>query len=188
MVYPQVRQAMEHVYKGIDLNFGHTLVRGGGKGTPEHLHGLVDFCEDNVMPNHTVLELGCLEGASTKVFSHFASRVITVDINFNRVDKSSIGENVEFIQCSSLTVSEILEVKQIKYDVLYIDTVHTEGHCTKELNSLYKYCRSFPKIIGGHDYHFSGIKKAVESFFNRAPNKVYSDYSWIYHDERNDND
>ena len=171
---------MEHVYKGIDLDFGHNLARGGGKGLPKHLHGLVDFCDDHIMPNHTVLELGCFEGASTKVFSHFASRVITVDINFNRVDKASMGENVEFIQCSSLNVFEILEAKQIEYDVLYIDTVHSEQHCIKELESLHKYCRTDPKIIGGHDYSFAGIKKAIEYFFGRSPDKIYSDDSWVY--------
>jgi hypothetical protein len=33
---------MNDIYKGVDLSFGHQLLRGGGKGSPEHLHGLVD--------------------------------------------------------------------------------------------------------------------------------------------------
>lgn len=172
---------MKNEYKGVDLGFGNVLSRGGGPGAPEHLHGLIDFCEDNVSSESTVLELGCYEGASTKVFAHFAKKVIAVDIAFNLVDKSSMPENVEFIRCSSLLLNELLEGKQIFYDVLYIDTVHTEDHCTKELNALHQYCKSDPKIIGGHDYNFPGVKNAVIKFFGKEPDKVYSEHSWVYH-------
>lgn len=171
---------MNHIYKGADLSFGHQLLRGGGKGSPEHLHGLVDFCIENVVRNCTILELGCFQGASTRVFSQFCKKVITVDVNFNLVNKKSMPQNVDYIQSSSLNLAKILESEKIFYDVLYIDTVHTEDHCSKELNSLYKYCKSEPKIIAGHDYHFPGIRKAVKSFFGRGPDKVYSDQSWVY--------
>jgi len=168
------------MYKGTDLSFGYQLARGGSKGSPEHLHGLVDFCIENIGRDCTVLELGCFQGASTRVFSQFCKKVITVDINFNLINKESMPKNVDYIQCSSLNLSKILESEKIFYDVLYIDTVHTEDHCLKELNSLYKYCKADPKIIAGHDYHFPGIRKAVGSFFERSPDKVYSDQSWVY--------
>lgn len=171
---------MNHIYRGVDLSFGKKLARGGGEGSPEYLHGLVDFCIDNIGQNFTILELGCFQGSSTRVFSQFCKKVITVDINFNLVDKKSMPKNVDYIQCSSLNLHKILESEKIFYDVLYIDTVHTEDHCLKELNSLYKYCKSEPKIISGHDYHFPGIRKAIEYFFGRSPDKVYSDQSWVY--------
>ena len=79
------------------------------EGSPEYLHGLVDFCIDNIGQNFTILELGCFQGSSTRVFSQFCKKVITVDINFNLVDKKSMPKNVDYIQCSSLNLHKILE-------------------------------------------------------------------------------
>jgi hypothetical protein len=165
-------------YKNIDMNSFSSFKRGGDEGKEEYLYGLIDFCLDNVDENDTVLELGCFHGASTSVFSHFANKVITVDLDFSRIpqDFTEKHKNVELIKRSSLNVSDL----EINYDLLYIDTVHEYNHCIAELKSLVGLCKSSPKKIGGHDYHMEGIKKAVNDFFGEEPKNTYQDYSWYY--------
>jgi hypothetical protein len=165
-------------YKGIEIKNIPSLKRGGNHGKEEHLHGLIDFCIDNVEKTDTILELGCFYGASTSIFSHFSNKVISVDLDFSKLPGNFLEthKNIELIKESSLNVSDL----GIHYDLLYIDTVHTFHHCTQELTSLYDYCRSSPRKIGGHDYHMDGIKLAVHDFFGCKPTKTYDDQSWYY--------
>lgn len=165
-------------YKNIEINNIQSFKRGGNEGRQEDLHGLIDFCFDNVGEEDTVLELGCFHGASTSIFSHFAKKVISVDLNFSNISGDFLEkhENVSFLKMSSLD----LHTQKIPYDLLYIDTVHQYSHCYKELESLYGFCVSSPKKIGGHDYHFDAVKKAVHDFFGKEPNKLYQDKSWYY--------
>ena len=179
----------KEIYRDADVTLGKIANRGcSGIPAPKSLHGLVDFCIDNVKPEHTLLELGNFQCASTSVFIQFAKKVISVDINLptgrfvDAVNESAeaLGSELLFLQCSSLELVS-RHKKDLAYDVLYIDTVHTEEHCTKELKSLVGFCNSSPKIIAGHDYHTSGVKSAVNNFFKRKPDKVYTDGSWVYH-------
>jgi hypothetical protein len=165
-------------YRNIEIKNIPSFQRGSSPGREDSVYGLIDFCIDNVKEDDTILELGCLNGASTSVFSFFAKKVISVDVNFSRLEKDFLEKhkNVELIQKSSLDVSDL----KIRYDLLYIDTVHEYNHCTKELDSLYEFCRSNPKRIGGHDYDFVGVKSAVNDFFGRKPTKIYDDNSWYY--------
>ena len=84
--------------------------------------------------------------------------------------------NVDLIEDSSLNAHN----HKIEYDLLYVDTVHEYDHCISELKSLFDLCKSSPKKIGGHDYGFEGIRKAVKDFFGKDPDQIYSDSSWIY--------
>lgn len=167
----------EYEYDGCKLKIPSPR-RGGAAPDPTSLNGLIHFCKDNVDPQDLVLELGCFFGASTAVFSQFAKKVISVDINFGYLEEgfTDTFNNVDLIQDSSLNAHN----HKIEYDLLYVDTVHEYDHCISELKSLFDLCKSSPKKIGGHDYGFEGIRKAVKDFFGKEPDQIYSDSSWIY--------
>ena len=167
----------EYEYEGHKLKIPSPQ-RGGSAPDPTHLNGLIHFCEDNIDSQDLVLELGCFFGASTAVFSQFAKKVISVDINFSYLEEgfTETFDNVDLVQESSLEVHK----QKIEYDLLYVDTVHEYNHCLSELKNLFDLCKSSPKKIGGHDYGFEGIRKAAKDFFGREPDQIYSDSSWIY--------
>ena len=155
----------EYEYDGCKLKIPSPR-RGGAAPDPTSLNGLIHFCKDNVDPQDLVLELGCFFGASTAVFSQFAKKVISVDINFGYLEEgfTDTFNNVDLIQDSSLNAHN----HKIEYDLLYVDTVHEYDHCISELKSLFDLCKSSPKRLGGMITDLKELEKLSKIFLGKS--------------------
>lgn len=93
----------------------------------------------------TVIEIGSYSGGSAFTFSFFAETIITIDENDKFRNRSKIKENSKlfFINKNSHQgsaanrVKKILEAKNIKADLLFLDGDHTEVGAKKDFY-LYK--------------------------------------------------
>jgi len=125
----------------------------------------------NSKPKGLIVEIGCYDGGSTFVFSCFADRLISIDINnparfkFDEIKKNCaynyIGLDSNFAEPELL---KLLEGKQI--DVLMIDGLHTyEG----ARNDFFRYER-FVKpggLILLHDIIESEIHTRLSCFVSK---------------------
>lgn len=174
------------IYHGIDI--GECRYNRGGDyrkkpidHVPEGITGLIDFCEENVTKESVVLETGCFFAASTFIFSKFARFVISVDTRIRPEATQWIEEcmpNVMTIVSDSSRVKSMLSGN--KFDIVYLDTLHTEDHVSREIAELLPLVK-YGGILAGHDYSTKpgyGVVQAIQKMLG-SPDKVYKDSSWL---------
>jgi len=155
-------------------NMGEYLVDGY---RVNYLFGLNDLCSEYVKSDFIILELGTNSGVSTSLFAKYATKVVSVDINFPPSLKKVLEENknIEFHQTN---FSDFFEKNKLYFDLVYIDGSHNyEDVKTDIINSL-KFIKK-GGFISGHDYNSAtkGVIKAVDEFFEDVG--IFEDSSWI---------
>lgn len=172
------------------------------RGSPvfmERLYsGLVDFVKSiKDTDQKTILEIGVLFGESTELFSKCFKKVFSIDpfnydvkVFWNGWNGSMKDVEAEFLKVLSST-DNVEHVKEYSYnannkfenesiDVLYVDGDHSYSAVKKDLEL---FCPKVKKqgIIAGHDYanDMPEVVSAVNDFFGRIPDIVFSDSSWI---------
>ena len=94
-----------------------------------------------------IVELGVDKGQSTRVFLNAITdkpnaRLISIDIkDCKEAVKSS---NWEFVQQDSIDIKSLLSKKPIikdGIDILYVDSLHTQSHVSKEIYSFFEYIK-----------------------------------------------
>jgi 23S rRNA U2552 (ribose-2'-O)-methylase RlmE/FtsJ len=145
-----------------------------------YLYGLNDLCEKYVKKDFTILELGSNNGISTTLFSHFAKKVIAVDIN-KTLDMELLILNSYNIDFNHMSFSQFIEIDgKNKYDLVYIDGAHDYNNVKKDILNF------LPKVkiggyITGHDYNTAdyGVIQAVNEIFPLDNIETFSDSSWL---------
>lgn len=147
---------------------------------------------DLLRPNSIGCELGVFEGdfSETLLNSGKFSNLYLVDIfngqasNFGKTyaDASVLKTFVtnKFTNNSIITIIQqdsisFLKNTNIKFDFIYIDTIHSYDFLTKELIESYR-CINDNGYICGHDYsekNFPGVVRAVQEFCT-TKNLVYN--------------
>jgi hypothetical protein len=146
-----------------------------------YLFGLNDLCEKYVKDDFLVLELGSNDGRSTSLFSFFAKKVISVDMNKTESMKELLKEN-DKINFNHMTFSDFLKKDgDTQYDLVYIDGGHDFNSVDIDIE-LFKGKVKKNGYIGGHDYYNYngyGVIEAVNKHFSDKEILVFSDSSWL---------
>jgi len=135
-----------------------------------------------------VTELGVRKGVSTWAFlSSMAKRVVSVDVNhpdefggsLQEMRDASVEAGVDF----TFILADDLCIELEETDLLFIDTLHTYNHLTKELALHAGKARKY--IIFHDTVHYGeigvdgqkGIMPAIEEFLTEHPEwKIKEDY------------
>jgi len=142
-----------------------------------YLFGLRDLCEDFLSKESHVLELGCNDGVSTRLFCEYTNEVTAVDINLTKKFKSLLNDssNIKFYH---LDFDLFFKKNTNKYDLIYIDGPHDYSSVKSHIENCKKIIKKHG-VICGHDYHSEvGVIEAVNESFGKENIKIYSDSSW----------
>ena len=142
-----------------------------------YLFGLRDLCEDFLSNESHVLELGCNDGVSTRLFSEYANEVTAVDINLTKKFKSLLNDSVN-IKFHHLDFDLFFKKNTNNYDLIYLDGPHDSSSVKSHIEDCKKIIKKHG-VICGHDYHSKvGVIEAVNESFGKENIKIYSDSSW----------
>jgi predicted O-methyltransferase YrrM len=89
-------------------------------------------------------------------------------LNYNNVIKNKMA-SIEFAK--NITNETI--------DFVYIDGNH-QYSSVKEDIEIWKPKIKQGGIIGGHDYHWESVQRAIHEHFKSPPDKTFIDGSWLY--------
>jgi len=142
-----------------------------------YLHGLDFLCRKHVQENAMLLELGCFNGVSTRLFNQYTKDVTTVDIELSKEMKKLLlyFPNIKFVQEDS--IEYLNSIPNQSFDVIYIDTTHDYGRTREELLLSYEKVKE-NGIISGHDYNTDAVANAITSTFKYPDIEIYLDSSW----------
>jgi hypothetical protein len=167
-------------YAGYDLpkkgeGFGGILENGF---YINYLHGLDFLCRKHIKENTKLLELGCFNGISTRLFNHYTKNITTVDIKlFKEMEKLLLHfPNIKFIQQDSIEYLE--SIPNHSFDIIYIDTTNDYERTKKELLLCCKKVKE-SGFISGHDYNTSTVANAIIDVFKYPDIQIYLDSSWV---------
>ena len=168
----------------IDLNTERMKGRGdavidGMKANK--LFGLNDLCIKHIDKNTRLLELGCNDCVSTRLFCHYAGDVTGVDRHTS--DQVKIVKNefptFEFVNTS---FEMYLSACNLKFDLVYIDGDHMYDSVVRDIRNSLKVVKP-GGIISGHDYYTtvnSGVPKAVSDMLGKyGEPEIFNDSSWV---------
>jgi hypothetical protein len=154
------------------------------------------------IPSITMAEIGSYQGESTEIFcSHLATKKLySIDPYLNGYDEKDIASvspmdivEKEFIKRMSkfLDTGKCIKLKMKSEDAInhvnelldfvYIDGCHTYECAKFDIFHWYKKIKK-GGYIGGHDFHFQGVQKAIQEFLqetNYTVEKNYQDSSWL---------
>lgn len=162
------------------------------------LNHLIDYVCDKDCRNLRLLEIGSYTGESTIVFAERFGEVIAIDPFLNNYDPNDAAckhadfsdvynkflertkdfTNIKLIKKKSDDAIE--DLKDEKFDIVYIDGMHTYEQVLKDINNYIKIINP-GGFISGHDYtpqYWPGVVKAVNETIG-IPEKVFQDTSWI---------
>jgi len=108
-------------------------------------------------------------GQASNFGKHYQDASVLHDIVINRFSNNS---SVEVIKSDSIT---FLRSTNIKFDFIYIDTIHSYDFLIQELEAAHAIIKSGGYICG-HDYclTFDGVIKAVKEFVDRYGYSIVS--------------
>lgn len=171
------------------------------RNAPNAKTGLRDLCEyindRHNTKNLTLLEIGSYAGDSAAIFAGYFGKVLCVDPWINGYDQADAAsyqyhmsaverqfdENLSaFTNVTKYKMSSMEFAKKSypeKFDVVYIDAVHTYQGCKNDI-ILFKDRIRENGFLCGHDFQnkFQGVKKAVLEL--GEPEKIFSDTSWLF--------
>ncbi len=131
----------------------------------------------------TVVEIGRCRGISTEVIARHMPRwvrFISVDIEPPQDEALERLKdlNVEIVTSSSVDFAATFADASI--DGAYVDAGHDFPEVTSDLEAWVRKIRP-GGLASGHDYFlgWKTVMKAVDKFFNRVPDVVYGDTSWV---------
>lgn len=163
--------------------------------------GLYDMIEyiDSIrsVSEMSLLEIGSYTGESTTIFASAFKNVVSVDPFIDDYDMNDIAcqhapfekvyqefkertkdfKNIKHIRKTS---DEAFKTLKTKFDVIYIDGLHTYEQVVKDITN-YKKLLKPSGFMSGHDYsveNWSGVVKAVLQTIGE-PEKTFQDTSWI---------
>jgi hypothetical protein len=170
------------------------------RGSQDLVQGLIDLCNVISMslnrPTYelSICEIGSYTGESTEIFASRFRYVYAVDpwmddydpndaachhAPFSEVEKAFDQRilrypNVQKVKGKS---SDIIPKSNTKFDVVYIDGMHTYDAVKQDIIDCYSKVNF---AIAGHDYNddWQGVKKAVHEVLGQ-PDYVFKDSSWL---------
>ena len=147
--------------------------------------------------NMTMVEIGSYAGESTVIFAKHFKNVIAIDPFMNDYDPNDITcqfmeltdvhkvfnsaiepfDNIQHIQKTS--DDAIFDLKEQKFDFIYIDGLHTYDQIKKDVRNYYPLVND-GGFIGGHDYHrnWQGVVNGILETLG-IPDETFKDTSWI---------
>ena len=162
------------------------------------LYSLIEYI-NKIKPTYemNMLEIGTYLGESTIIFSQKFKNVITIDpyidnydandptcnyISLNEVYKKFLEKTSEIKTITLIKKTSddaIHELKDKKFDFIYIDGMHTYDQVKKDIKN-YKPLVKEGGFIGGHDYHpnWQGVINAINEEINNV-DFIFEDTSWI---------
>ena len=132
----------------------------------------------------SMIEIGSYAGESTKIFAENFKQVISIDPVTNDYDPIVITcqfikkhSNIKHIRMTS--DDAINELKDEKFDFVYIDGLHTYEQIKKDITH-YLPLLNKDALIGGHDYHLNwyGVVRGINEILGE-PDTTFMDTSWI---------
>jgi len=155
------------------------------------LFGLKDMIDENLNKETIVCEIGSFEGKSSEMFALLTKQVYCVDpwVLYPQIDNESMIKSESIFDLLLTKYDNIVKIKNFSieasklfndkfFDCVYIDGDHDYEPVKQDI------LHWMPKVkdgghISGHDYHFEGVRKALDELFVGIELKVYSDQSWI---------
>ena len=160
----------------------------------------------NIDPSEcSMVEIGSYKGYSTEIWCENFKKVYAVDPWENGYDVEDMSSEAEpmaqvekefdlrpsrfsdkltKIKATSMEAVDLFEDNSL--DFVYIDGNHQYEFVKDDIENW----RAKTKIIGGHDFGWidtngiNAVFKACKDFFDRPPDGILPDTSWIYHLER----
>ena len=161
------------------------------------LKNLIDYPKINTL---TVIEIGCYTGESSVIFAEEENvkHLYCVDPWLGGYDnqdgasksdmklvESTFDDRIEKyknkitkIKKKSAEALDYFLDNDIKVDLVYIDGNHQEEAVTEDINN-YKQIIKEGGYISGHDWQSDDVKLSIQKIFNKNPDKIFSDRSWI---------
>lgn len=170
----------------------------------ENLRGFQDFLkyvsDITDIKNITVVEIGAYIGNSTTMFAEKVKHVITIDPFVNNYDpnddtcyradiptivydefKKNILPFNNITHIRKTSDEAINDLLNDKFDLIYIDGVHTYEQVKKDIENYSKILKP-GGLLCGHDYadkgHIAGVYKAVNEMIGQ-PDMIFEDLSWL---------
>lgn len=171
------------------------------RNQPFLVEGLFDLCDfvsqalNRPTYELTICEIGSYAGESTSIFASRFKYVFAVDPWINDYDpddaachhasfdivEKAFDERIKFypnvVKIKATSDDAIKDMKDIKFDVVYIDGLHTYEQVKKD---IYNYAPITNYIIAGHDYNktdWPGVYNAVNESLTQ-PIYTFKDTSW----------
>ena len=170
----------------IDLNTERMSGRGdvvinGMKANK--LFGLNDLCKKYVTKSTNILELGCHNCVSTRLFCHYSDNVTAVDNYQSPYVNSTIKEHIGFNFVKS-KFQDFFNKCDKRFDLIYIDGDHKYNSVKNDIISSLKIIKP-GGILSGHDYYTStnsDVPRVIEEILYKYDKpEVFSDSSWLVH-------
>jgi hypothetical protein len=144
-----------------------------------------------------MVEIGSYAGESTMIFAEDFKEVISIDPFINDYDPNDITcQYMDLTNVYNTFMSNIskygnikhirktsddayFDLKNEKFDFIYIDGMHTYDQVSKDIDS-YKKLINYDGFLGGHDYHpvWQGVVDAINENVG-IPDTTFNDTSWI---------
>lgn len=170
------------------------------RNTSDLRQGLKDLINYTNFDNLTVIEIGCYTGESSSIFAEnervnklycidpwvgnydnqdgaSKSDMFAVEKQFNKIAEKYKDKIVKIKDTSSNAINYFIE-NDIKVDLVYIDGNHQESAVTEDITK-YKPVIKQGMFISGHDWQTNGVKNSIKKIFDKNPDKIFSDRSWI---------
>lgn len=162
------------------------------------LYDMIDYI-DAIRPvsEMSLLEIGSYTGESTTIFASRFKEVVSIDpfmddydpndeackfAPFEKVyqkfkERTSSFKNIKHIRKTS---DEAFPKLKTKFDVVYIDGLHTYEQVVKDINNSQKVLNA-SGFISGHDYSVENWAGVIRGVLNTIgePDKTFQDTSWI---------
>lgn len=155
------------------------------------LFGLKDMIDENLNKDSIVCEIGSFEGKSSELFALLTKKVYCVDpwVLYHQIDDQSMLNSESKFDRLLTKYDNIVKIKNFSLeacktfadeslDCVYIDGDHDYEPVKQDILSWASKIKK-GGFISGHDYHFEGVRKALNELFDGIQIKVYSDQSWV---------
>jgi hypothetical protein len=126
---------------------------------------LIDTFSDEKYKKMNVLELGCSQGMTTKIFSHLFNKVYAVDIDeFNVQKTAEVCSGMTNVHIKKMDVRDEWDFPDM--DVVMIDAGHTPELLSEEINRVVEYFNNPIIIIDDYGNPKQNLKSVVDSKLN----------------------
>lgn len=168
-------------------------------------NGLIDFCnsaKEILGDNITIVEIGSYCGSGTMIFHEVFknSKILCVDgwekyyesCSTYDIDKQELelkeAEAIfdertsgisNIVKNKILSLDFVQTIENDSIDLVYIDGNHDYAFVRDDINHWFPKVKS-GGIIGGHDWNWPSVQKAISEIFSKEPYKNFDDGSWFF--------